>query len=117
MPATVNTPATEARDTINRKLGRKPGRVHRYDQRTQLNAEIVCANGFTFGLRVGEKHGSIPRAGEGPWTHVEVVAPNRTLGALARYRRDTNTTRNGDIYTEVPVELLDRLVARNGGLR
>lgn len=117
MALTSNARRIDATDIVGPRLAKCRGYIKRYDNLTQLSAEFTCANGLYFGVRVGRKHMCWPKNDKGPWTHVEVVNPNRNLYSLEQYRTDNSPHARTICYDSVPVELLNQLIARNGGLK
>ena len=125
MPLAGNTPRYEAPDVIGRKLEHKALTKRKFSSPTErrrhrasdnvLSAEITCVNGLFFKLRVGARCGCMPKSNEGPWTHVEVLGPNRSLSALAPYKSGNSLHVAYAIYQKVPVDLLNSIISRNGG--
>lgn len=120
MPCATNITAMAAPDYVHAKLGpcayrsvRMPNGAYK-----RVSAILRCANGLEFALRVGEGCCCWPESLRGPWESVELVGLNRSLADLRRYREhindaiDVHTVR----YSKVPVDLVNRIVTRNGGL-
>lgn len=119
MPA-GNTSRMACPDYCNVLIGPVATRVVRngHGRRDEVAALVCCANGLSFALRVGEKRACWPRSGTGPWSRVEIVDLNRGIADLRAFRQDGApwSPTSGPVYTEVPVDLVNRVIARNGGL-
>lgn len=121
MPAETNLREIVAPDYLNDRLGPRARRVNRrgYEGERQVSAVIDCRNLLSFSVNVGADRHCHPRSNIGPWERVEVTDLNRPLVDLRPYRDEDAPPflAGGSRYYEVPVDLLNRIIARNGGLR
>lgn len=121
MAAQSNVSAIAAPDYVNAKLGPRARRVTRngYAHQRAVSAIIRCRNELSFSIRVGPDWSCWPKSNKGPWERVEVADLNRTLLDLRPYRDEEVSpfTAGAPFYLDVPVALLNRIIARNGGLR
>lgn len=118
MPCAVNSASIACPDYVNGKLGRRASASIRNTNggAKAVSALVRCANGLSFGVRVGNDKACWPQSFSGPWETVELVDLSRALADLRRYRHhDPNSTYTVR-YLHVPVALLNRIIARNGGL-
>lgn len=75
---------------------------------------IICNDGTTLSVQVGENLYCIPRNNEGPWTHVEVGFPSVTPPeSWAEYA--DGSFPSSDVYAYVPVALVEEYIAAHGG--
>jgi hypothetical protein len=82
----------------------------------ETRQRLECNDGFTVSVQASEVHYCTPRDNAGPWTHVELGYPSaacRTLLPFAEDRKCPTET----IYAQVPVEVLERIIRRHGGIR
>ena len=76
---------------------------------------IVCRSGLSFSVQAGEYHYCSPRRDVGPWVSVEVGFPSSVVEALLPYaERDDDPL--DTVYGWVPVEVVDDIIVKNGGL-
>ena len=80
-------------------------------QRSQA-PRIHCKSGLTLSVQASMWHYCAPRDDTGPWHRVEVGYPSRTLRTLSRWRDG----RDSPVYAYVPVERVNAIIARNGGI-
>jgi len=90
------------------------------DERTLSNdsfplaKRITCADGFS--LSVQATHGAYcaPRTNIGPWYEVEVGFPSAVPELITSYAESTKFT--DTVYAYVPIELVEQLIERHGGM-
>ena len=78
---------------------------------------ITCTDGFDVSVQAGELLYATPRDDLGPWTHVEVGFPSERpepWEAWAEYVEDADKP-TGTVYSYVPVEMVEALIALHGG--
>lgn len=90
-------------DYVNIWLGKSP---------RPLAPRIHCKSGLTLSVQASEWRYCAPRDDTGPWHRVEVGYPSRTLRTLSRWRDG----RDSPVYAYVPVERVNAIIARNGGI-
>ena len=76
---------------------------------------IVCGNGLRLSVQAGEYTYCAPKTSTGPWATVEVGYPSRVISELLPYA-DTEDDPLNSVYAYVPVEVLDVVIAKNGGI-
>jgi len=112
-----NTSVMVAPDVLGPRLGVIARRVARRDKWREISAHVLCANGLSFDVVVGSGRQCLPDSDTGPWTHIEVVGLNRALTTLDRYRCEASVGQSSVArHNKVPLDDLNRLIARNGGL-
>lgn len=75
---------------------------------------ITLADGTTMSVQAGEWAYCLPRTNYGPYSHVEIGFPSKTLGALAKYA-ETPEDPLETVYGYVPIdELADEILLRGG---
>ena len=72
---------------------------------------IVCKDGFTMSVQAGSGFYCKPQIDTGPYTHVEVGYPSIKARVLNPYGRPSQ-----GIYARVPVDVVDALIAKHGGI-
>lgn len=76
---------------------------------------IRCADGLSFSVQASFTHYCTPRDSVGPWTHVEIGFPNRSVPELLEYAEVPDyPTRS--VYNYVPVALVEKIVEQHGGI-
>ena len=74
----------------------------------ELAPEMKCADGFTMSVQVSHTHYCTPKEDDaGAYSTVEVSCAHESL--LEPY--DV-----GDVYGHVPVEVVDEIIAKHGGI-
>jgi hypothetical protein len=77
---------------------------------------IVCEDGFSMSLQVGETSYCEPRSDSGPWDFVEIVYPSQIEPLLWKYAQDPNRwTRT--VYPWVPIWLAAVVIEVHGGIK
>ena len=92
------------RDYVNEWLDTHPG--------LPIAPRIHCGSGLSLSVQASPIHYCTPRDSHGPWRKVEVGFPSRTLRTLL-YWRD----RDSEVYVYVPVDKVNKIIARNGGIK
>jgi hypothetical protein len=95
------------RDYVNEWLTTHPGPVR---------PRMTLFSGRSLSVQASGSHYCEPRSAVGPWTEVEVGYPEyadgRKWGSKA-----FGTNRDGAVFGWVPVADLNRMIARNGGIK
>jgi len=80
-----------------------------------LAREVVCKSGLRFSVQASYAHYCAPRDNVGPFSEVEVGFPNLVVDELMPFAEDAEEpTRT--VYGWVPVDLVERIIADNGGI-
>lgn len=80
-----------------------------------LAREIACKSGLRLSVQASSSHYCSPRNDVGPFSEVEVGFPNRVVQELLPFAEDAEEpTRT--VYAWVPVDLVERVIADNGGI-
>jgi len=77
---------------------------------------IVCADGFSLSVQASFGHYCSPKNTVGPHSSVEVGFPEKADGTPAR-PRSLGRTPDGGIWGYVPVDIVNRLIRRHGGVK
>ena len=86
-----------------------------------LNEHIVippleCTDGFHISVQASSGHYCEPRNSQGPWTAVECGFPSADVPELAEYK-DGNNVDTESVFAYVPVEIVEAVVAKHGGMK
>ena len=73
---------------------------------------IHCGSGLSLSVQASPHHYCTPRGSHGPWRTVEVGFPSRRLRTLLPWRDG-----NSEVYVYVPVDKVNKIIARNGGIK
>ena len=75
---------------------------------------IVCSDGFSVSVQAGPYYYCSPQSYDsfGPWTHVECGYPSWSVPEWSGYGNDEE-----GIYSRVPVELVDLVIMKHGGIK
>lgn len=84
---------------------------------TVLRKRLECRDGFSMSVQAGEGHYSHPREDHGPYTEVEVGKPSREEELLMPYIEQGYGKPTAAVYPYVPVEVVEDVVNKHGGLR
>ena len=77
---------------------------------------VVCRDGYSVSIQAGQCHYSIPqRDGASLYSAVELGYPSVADSLIAEYA-ETPDNLTGTIYGRVPVELVDQLLEKHGGI-
>lgn len=77
----------------------------------KVRPHIFCKDGLELSVQASSGHYCAPREDNAEeYTHVEVLCPIRMFWALREY------SKSGDVCALVPVDLLNRVVKRHGGI-
>lgn len=80
-----------------------------------LAREIACKSGLRLSVQASSAHYCAPRNDAGPFSEVEVGFPSRVVEDLLPFAEDVEEpTRT--VYAWVPVDLVERVIADNGGI-
>lgn len=78
---------------------------------------ITCADGFTMSVQASEFHYCAPRQTDCPsYTRVEVGFPSEAQPELMEWAEDADKPTE-TVYGWVPVEVVDALIEKHGGLQ
>jgi hypothetical protein len=72
---------------------------------------VVCKDGFSMSVQANSYTYCTPRDEVGPYTHVEIGFPSQPLPELEEEYGD-----NCEVYGYVPVEVVDAIITKHGGL-
>lgn len=86
---------------------------HRDIYRNMTRHHIVCNDGTTLSVQVGESLYCTPRDNEGPWTQVEVGFPS--VNPPESWAEYADGSFPCDVYGYVPVSLVEAFIAKHGG--
>lgn len=92
-----------SRDWVHEHFAKHPGPVR---------PRLVCADGYRMSVQASHMHYCTPRTYEGPWAAVEVWCCERPDGSAWRIPGLSQREPAG----WVPVERVNRLIERHGGL-
>ena len=78
---------------------------------------VICADGFSMSVQAGEHLYCTPRINllDGNYAAVEVGFPSAFEEALMPFAEDAGTP-TGTVYRDVPVEIVEAVIAAHGGL-
>ncbi len=76
---------------------------------------IYCKSGLSLSVQASAFTYCSPRNDLGPYTAVEVGFPSTTVDALLPYAEDRDTPTE-TVYGYVPVEIVEKVIADNGGI-
>jgi hypothetical protein len=76
--------------------------------------KIYCRDGFSVSVQ-GHPHAYARMRGDG-WKTVELGFPNRWEELLDEFREYPNGKPTESVYPQVPVELVDQVLKRHGGI-
>ena len=76
----------------------------------ELNPSITLNSGMTLSVQASRTHHSEPRNNVGPYSEVELSFSGNTPRYLVPYKNDT-------VFSYVPVQLVEKLIADNGGIK
>jgi len=110
-----------------------------YSGMPKLRPSVVCGDGLTMSIQASSGHYCRPRTDYGPYSSVEIGFPNREVPEFFTYAENTNRINlfqklvfwflanilkefpktyypTNTIYSWVPVELVDEVLVRHGGI-
>ena len=76
---------------------------------------VICEDGFKMSVQASETHYCEPKGFADEYTEVEIGFPNRNEELLMDYCEDFENL-CGTVYGYVPVELVDRVIEKHGGI-
>lgn len=80
-----------------------------------IRRAVQCADGFSMSVQASRFHYCNPRQDDGPWCEVEIGFPSQAEEMIMSYAEDReNPTET--VYGYVPVELVDAVIGRHGGI-
>jgi hypothetical protein len=77
---------------------------------------ITCADGFKVSCQSSEFHYCLPRQNDAIWTHIELGFPSSKPTVKIRAFAENKSDLLGTVYGYVPVELVDAMIAKHGGI-
>lgn len=77
---------------------------------------IECVDGFTISVQATRHHYCTPRNNTGSWTAVECGFPSADVPELADYK-DGGDTDTESVFAYVPVEIVEAVLAKHGGMK
>ena len=89
----------------------------------QVTPRLECADGFNMSVHVGKNMYCQPRVEDAPvYSHCEVGFPSEKEEALMPYVDGNIDQDDGDggwqtVYAEVPVEVIDEIITKHGGIK
>lgn len=85
------------------------------DPRNKQVPKIICKDGFMLSVQASSMHYCKPPRDYTIWTHVEVAYPNIEEDVLEQYADEPDGF-NMTIYPYVPIEIIQGLVDKHGGI-
>lgn len=82
----------------------------------ETRPRITCADGFSMSVQAREAAYCSPRNNVGPWSACEVGYPSEAEPLLMDWVEDANRPTD-TVYTWVPVEVIDAVIAKHGGVK
>ena len=82
----------------------------------KMTPKIHCKSGLSLSVQAGDGRYSSPRDNEGPYDEVEVGYPSEEVSELMPYIENPDDDPLESIYAYVPVEVVEKVVNKNGGL-
>jgi hypothetical protein len=76
---------------------------------------ITCKDGFTMSVQASNTHYCSPRNGIGPWVSVEVGFPSEKVEEFMEYINGLESPTQS-VYGWVPVEVVEKVIEKHGGL-
>ena len=86
------------------------------------NPKLVCKDGFTMSVQAGESMYSSPRDVADNYEQAEVGFPSSPEPLITKYAEDWEVEGDDDqrlcdtVYPYVPVELIDEVIHKHGGI-
>ena len=77
---------------------------------------LQCADGFSMSVQARELAHCSPRNDEGPWWKAEIGFPSEAESLIMEWAEDPEDP-TGTVYGYVPVDIIDAVVARHGGVK
>lgn len=84
------------------------------DKRYPYARKVKCADGLTMSVQASEWHYCNPRENVGPWRTVEIGYPSEVVDEIMQWVED-RTQPLDTVYSQVPVEVVDAVIAAHGG--
>ena len=79
------------------------------------NPYLICKDGFTMSVQASETHYSEPKGFADEYSEVEIGYPSNMENLIMDYCEDHQDP-CGTVYGYVPVELVDRVIDKHGGI-
>ncbi len=99
-------------------LKQKPvlNRFEQGDTIQRLRQRARCADGFAISIQASHTHYCLPREdGLDYYTNVELGYPSAADDLIAKYA-ETKDALTDTVYAYVPIEIVNELVAKHGGI-
>ena len=82
---------------------------------SKVRPAIKCADGFTMSVQGSDTHYCTPRRNGSTFTEVEIGFPSEKVDEFMPYCEDEENP-TGTVYAYVPVEIVDAVIKKHGGL-
>lgn len=83
----------------------------------QMCEKVICNDGFTMSVQASEAHYCTPRQSyDGPYSAFEIGFPSQAEDLIAEYAEDTSSALTDTVYPQVPVDLIDQVIEKHGGI-
>ena len=79
------------------------------------NPYLICKDGFTMSVQASDTHYSEPKCLADEYSEVEIGFPSDVESLIMDYCEDDENP-CGTVYGYVPVELVDRVIEKHGGI-
>lgn len=76
---------------------------------------LVCNDGFSMSVQVGEHLYCNPRDNNGPWIDAEVGYPSEEEILIENYAEDESNL-IGTVYGYVPIDIIEKVIYKHGGI-
>ena len=83
-----------------------------YKDRTPV---VICRDGFTMSVQADKNMYCSPRSDSGPYKSVEIGFPSDIESLILSYA-ETRVNPTETVYPYVPVELVNQVIEKHGGL-
>jgi hypothetical protein len=77
---------------------------------------IECVDGFTISVQASRVHYCEPREKDGPYLSVECGFPSSDVPEMADYK-DGDDYDTDSVFVCVPVEIVEAVLAKHGGMK
>lgn len=103
-------------DVINEYLEENKEMYESGDYSYRDNApRVECVDGFSMSVQVSKNHYCSPRSDNGPYESVEIGFPSDVEPLILEYAEQP-TRPTETVYAYVPVELVNQVIEKHGGL-
>lgn len=77
---------------------------------------VECVDGFSMSVQVSKNHYCSPRSDDGPYEAVEIGFPSDVEPLILSYA-ETQVNPTETVYPYVPVEIVNQIIEKHGGLK